>query len=66
MTQKATAHDSRSAALLSDQPRSPAARRGAAPRRRAIAAQVAAAALLLGCASTTPDTLAPGKDGARF
>ena len=60
MTQKATAHDSRSADLLSDQPRS------ASPRLRAIAAQVAAAALLLGCASTTPDSLGPAKDAARF
>ncbi len=66
MTQKATAHDSRSAALLSDQSRSAGASRGAAPRRRAIAAQVAAAALLLGCASTTPDSLAPARDAARF
>ena len=66
MTQKATAHDTRSAALLSDQPRSAGVRPSPSPRRRAIAAQVAAAALLLGCASTTPDKLTPARDVAKF
>jgi predicted alpha-1,2-mannosidase len=68
MTQNATAHDSRHAALASDQERNASAfvRKAAMPRLRTIAVQVAAATLLLGCASTGTDGLVAKKTPALF